>query len=34
MAFRTLPIVIQDFPRLRQDGYLHVDKTEFVYKRL
>jgi hypothetical protein len=30
MALRKLPIGIQDFPSLREDGYLYVDKTEFV----
>ena len=32
MALRKLPIGIQDFPSLREDGYLYVDKTAFVYK--
>ncbi|MBK8804594.1 MAG: ATP-binding protein [Fibrobacteres bacterium] len=32
MLLRKLPIGIQDFPRLRQDGYLYVDKTTFVHK--
>ena len=32
MALRELPIGIQDFPRLRQEGYLYVDKTTFVHK--
>jgi len=32
MAIRKLPIGIQDFPSLRRDGYLYVDKTAFVYK--
>ncbi|MBK9575592.1 MAG: ATP-binding protein [Fibrobacteres bacterium] len=32
MALRKLPIGIQDFPRLRQEGYLYVDKTTFVHK--
>ena len=32
MAKRILPIGIQDFPRIRDDGYLYVDKTEFVHK--
>jgi hypothetical protein len=32
MAIRKLPIGIQDFPRLRQEGYLYVDKTALVYK--
>lgn len=29
---RKLPIGIQDFPSLREDGYLYVDKTAWVYK--
>jgi hypothetical protein len=32
MALRKLPIGIQDFPLIRQDGYLYVDKTALVYK--
>jgi hypothetical protein len=28
---RKLPIGIQDFASLRKDGYLYVDKTQFVY---
>lgn len=32
MALRKLPIGIQDFPSLREDGYLYVDKTAFVHK--
>jgi hypothetical protein len=32
MAIRKLPIGIQDFPRLRQEGYLYVDKTALVHK--
>ena len=32
MALRKLPIGIQDFPRIRQEGYLYVDKTALVYK--
>jgi len=32
MAIRKLPIGIQDFPSLREDGYLYVDKTAFVHK--
>lgn len=32
MAIRKLPIGIQDFPRLRAEGYLYVDKTAFVHK--
>lgn len=29
---RKLPIGIQDFVGLRQDGYLYVDKTEAIYR--
>jgi hypothetical protein len=29
---RKLPIGIQDFAKLREDGYVYVDKTDFVYK--
>ena len=29
---RKLPIGIQSFVSLRQDGYVYVDKTEYVYK--
>jgi hypothetical protein len=32
MAIRKLPIGIQDFPRLREDGYLYVDKTAFIHR--
>lgn len=32
MALRKLPIGIQDFPSLREDGYLYVDKAAFVHK--
>ncbi len=32
MAIRKLPIGIQDFPSLREDGYLYVDKTALVHK--
>lgn len=28
---RKLPIGIQDFESLRNDGYLYVDKTEYIY---
>ena len=28
---RKLPIGIQNFERLRTDGYLYVDKTEYLY---
>ena len=29
---RKLPIGIQDFESLRRDGYLYVDKTEYIYQ--
>jgi hypothetical protein len=32
MAIRKFPLGIQDFFRIREEGYLYVDKTEFVYK--
>jgi hypothetical protein len=32
MALRKLPIGIQDFVSLREDGYLYVDKTALVYR--
>lgn len=32
MAIRKLPLGIQDFPSLREDGYLYVDKTALVHK--
>ena len=28
---RKLPIGIQDFESIRKDGYLYVDKTEYIY---
>ena len=31
-TLRNLPIGIQNFERLRADGYLYVDKTELIYK--
>jgi hypothetical protein len=31
-ALKNLPIGIQDFESLRNDGYLYVDKTAYVYK--
>jgi hypothetical protein len=31
-GLRKLPIGVQDFPSLRADGYLYVDKTALVYK--
>ena len=29
--FRKLPIGIQSFENLREDGYIYVDKTQYVY---
>ncbi len=29
---RKLPIGIQDFENLRKEGYLYVDKTEYIYR--
>ena len=29
---RKLPIGIQTFEKLREGGYLYVDKTDFVWK--
>jgi len=29
---RRLPIGVQSFESLRQDGYLYVDKTKYVYE--
>ena len=31
MEKRRLPIGIQDFVGLRQDGFVYVDKTEFIH---
>jgi hypothetical protein len=31
MALRKLPLGIQDFPSLREEGYLYVDKTALVF---
>ena len=30
-TLRKLPIGIQDFPSLKEDDYLYVDKTEYIY---
>jgi len=32
MVLQNLPIGIQNFEKIRNDGYLYVDKTEFVYR--
>lgn len=29
---RKLPIGIQDFESLRNDNYVYVDKTEYIYR--
>ena len=29
---RKLPIGIQDFEKLRSEGYIYVDKTEYIYR--
>ncbi|MDR0895633.1 MAG: ATP-binding protein [Prevotellaceae bacterium] len=31
-AFRKMPIGIQDFEKLRTNGYLYVDKTAYIYR--
>lgn len=32
MALQNLPIGIQNFEKIRNEGYLYVDKTDFVYR--
>ena len=32
METRLFPIGIQDFEKLRNDGFIYIDKTEFIYK--
>ncbi|MDR1626424.1 MAG: AAA family ATPase, partial [Spirochaetia bacterium] len=32
MQFRKFPIGIQDFVTIREEGYLYVDKTRYVYQ--
>ena len=32
LSTREMPIGIQDFQKLREDGFVYVDKTEIVYK--
>jgi hypothetical protein len=32
MEIRKYPIGIQDFAKLREGGYVYVDKTEYVYR--
>lgn len=31
-ARRKYPIGIQTFSKLREEGYLYIDKTEYVYR--
>lgn len=31
-SMRKLPIGIQDFEKLRTEGFLYVDKTEYIYR--
>ena len=31
MPIRKLPVGIQDFTKLREEGYIYVDKTDLVY---
>ena len=33
-AKRKYPVGIQSFERIRQDGYVYVDKTPFIYKMI
>ena len=30
--YRRYPIGIQNFEKIRKDGYIYVDKTRFVYQ--
>ena len=32
IAVRKLPIGVQNFEKMRRDGYLYVDKTKYIYK--
>nr|WP_301029915.1 AAA family ATPase [Parabacteroides goldsteinii] len=32
MPIRKLPVGIQDFTSLIEDGFLYVDKTDLVYR--
>ena len=32
MPIRKYPIGVQDFTKLREDGFLYVDKTALVYR--
>ena len=34
MQKRLYPIGHQDFPKIRDNGFLYVDKSEFVFKLL
>ncbi len=31
-AMQKLPVGIQDFRKIREDGYLYVDKTQYIYE--
>jgi hypothetical protein len=31
-ALKNLPIGVQNFEKLRRDGYLYVDKTALMYR--
>ncbi|MDR3115865.1 MAG: AAA family ATPase, partial [Treponema sp.] len=32
MSPRKMPVGIQDFEKLRTNGYVYVDKTAYVYR--
>lgn len=32
MPIRKLPVGVQDFTKLREDGFIYVDKTALVYR--
>ena len=32
MSARIFPIGVQDFEKIRKDGYLYIDKTALVYQ--
>ena len=32
ISVREMPVGIQDFEKLRNDGCIYVDKTQYVYK--
>ncbi|MBQ6566395.1 MAG: AAA family ATPase, partial [Treponema sp.] len=31
-GLKLFPIGLQDFARIRRDGYYYVDKTDLIYK--